>query len=563
MPDLIQCLKGQDSSFQRIVAHLWGIEVDLSDARQGLGSMVAAMREPLKISEALESIPEEAIIALNFLLQNNGRFPWSQFVRRFGEVREMGAGRRDRERPFENPVSPTEALWYRALVGRTFFDTGRGMEEYAYIPEDLIPLIPATMVNTKTEIGRPANPQELHTTRAASDRILDHACTLLAALRLGVQLDAIHLEFDSEVSNPPTNNTVRLTPQVIKQLLAAADLLDEQDVPLPEPTRTFLEAPRGEALALLANAWLSSKTFNELRLLPGLRFEGEWTNDPLQARQAVLDFVSTLPADTWWSLEAFVDDIHRYFPDFQRPAGDYDSWFIRQEGSGEYLRGYENWDEVDGALVRYIITGPMHWLGIVDLASSKSNSPALFCWPDAFKLSRWSPALLEGTSPAGLPQEDGLIQISSRGFLSVARLAPRAIRYQIARFCAWDGVRKDVYVYSITPASLQRAANQGLKTGQLLTLLRRTISVLPPNLVQALERWEKQGTQARLESMMVLRLPSHEVLEALRASSIARFLGDPLGPTAIAVKPGAIEKVAASLVEMGYLIDVKSGEGEE
>jgi hypothetical protein len=68
-----------------------------------------------------------------------------------------------------------------------------------------------------------------------------------------------------------------------------------------------------------------------------------------------------------------------------------------------------------------------------------------------------------------------------------------------------------------------------------------------------LERWEEQGSQARLERLLVLRLSSAEILQELRASRAARFLGEPLGPTAVIVKPGTREKVLAALAEMGYL----------
>jgi hypothetical protein len=42
-------------------------------------------------------------------------------------------------------------------------------------------------------------------------------------------------------------------------------------------------------------------------------------------------------------------------------------------------------------------------------------------------------------------------------------------------------------------------------------------------------------------------------LKALQDSRAARFLGIPLGPTAIMVKRGAEEKVLVALLEMGYL----------
>ena len=68
------------------------------------------------------------------------------------------------------------------------------------------------------------------------------------------------------------------------------------------------------------------------------------------------------------------------------------------------------------------------------------------------------------------------------------------------------------------------------------------------------ERWEERGRgDAILENLLVLRLSSPEVLEALRKSRAARFLGDPLGPTAVIVNPGAAEKVLTILAELGYL----------
>jgi hypothetical protein len=91
----------------------------------------------------------------------------------------------------------------------------------------------------------------------------------------------------------------------------------------------------------------------------------------------------------------------------------------------------------------------------------------------------------------------------------------------------------------------------------LLALLRRHADAVPPTLVKALERWEQHGTEATVEQATVLRLSSPELLQTLRASRAARFLGDPLGPTVVIVRPGAAEKVLAVLAEMGYL-----GEGK-
>ncbi len=152
---------------------------------------------------------------------------------------------------------------------------------------------------------------------------------------------------------------------------------------------------------------------------------------------------------------------------------------------------------------------------------------------------------------------------------------PRAVRYQVARFCEWDDeaqwsssraaayrdqgrteTKPEEYKYHITPHSLTKAKEQGLKVEQLLTLLaKHSDAGIPPVLVKALKRWEVNGTEARAETQIVLKVSRPEVLEELRKSKAARFLGEPLGPTTVTVKSGAIQKVMEALTELGLLMD--------
>lgn len=554
-PDLAKSLAGFDSGHLQIVAGLWGVEFnpsssiraspDLSEPRHASEQLAAVLLDPQLVAEVLEALPEAAQFALEDLQATSGSMPWAQFVRRHGEVREMGPGRRDRELPHRNPVSAAEMLWYRALVGRAFFDTPDGPVEFAYIPEDLLALLPQQQRRAPGPVGHLAGRGEYAHVYPASDRILDDACTLLAGLRLDLLPEEIELH-PHPLPHP-------LSPLSLKALLDAAGMLDEQNHPLPEPTRAFLEAGRGEALAALAKAWLESQAFNELSLLADLLLEGEWANDPRRARRAILDLLLTVPRGAWWNLESFVAGVREQQPDFQRPAGDYDSWFIRSRKSGEYLRGFECWEQVDGALVRFIITGPMHWLGFLDLAAPGSERPVA-----AFRWSGWSGALLAGKPPSGLAVEEEKLLVGSDARLQLPTGVPRTVRYQIARFCAWEKMEGNVYRYRLTPASLERARRQGLRVSHLIVLLRRHAEAVPPSLVRALERWEEAGVEARFEKLVVLRFASPEVMQKVRASRAARFLGEPLGPTAIVVKPGAQEKVLAILAELGYLGEIKA-----
>ena len=551
MPDLIQSLQGRDLGHLRIVAELWRVPFDAPDARVGLRRLAVLLLDAVVIQEMLQGLPSGARQALDDLLQNDGRLTWTLFTRRYGSVREVGPVRRDRDRPYGPSASPAEALWYRALVARAFFDMPAGPEEFAYIPDDWLPLMPAAASAGGAPLGRPASPSERANAALADERLLDHACTLLAALRLGLSLEAQQAAIPWQEA-PLSVSPYPLSLPALQDLLSAAGQLDVGRQPLADPVRAFLEADRGEALAILVRAWLRSRAYNELRLLPGLSAEGEWHNDALRARQAALDFLSTVPADTWWSLAAFISAVRQEQPDFQRPAGDYDSWYIRDVNSGEYLRGFEHWEDVDGAVIRFMICGPLHWLGLIDLAVPFEGAPAA-----AFRWSGWAASLLRGEAPAGLSVEDEALSIGSDGSLRVPRHAPRAVRYQAARFCTWSGEDHGAYLYQLTPASLERARQQGLRVSHLMTLLRRHTLGVPANLARALERWDEHGVEARMEKVLVLRLSTPEMLQSVRASKAARFLEEPLGPTAVIVKPGAWQKVMAVLTEMGYLGEIE------
>jgi hypothetical protein len=544
MPDLLHTLEIHDLGFLKMVASTWGIDISAPDAATALPALTSAMLSRPLIAEMLEVLDEEAREALQVLLENEGRLPWSQFCRRFGDMRIMGSARRDRERPDLMPASSVEMLWYRALIGRAIFNLPPEPQDYAYIPDDLIQYLHPLSAVQITPIGRPASPAECAQPILAADHIIDQACTLLAALRMNANLQAL-----------PVSDWL-MTPIQLRELLRAAGLVDHSGFPLPDTVRPFLETGRGAALAHLANAWMHSDIFNDLLLLPGLKFEGEWANNPLQTRQTVLEMLSQLPQGTWWSLPAFTAGVRERRPDFQRTAGDYDSWFIRKDGSETFLRGFSCWDEVEGALLRFIITGPLHWLGMTDLAAPKPKTE-----PTAFRLSAWAASLWHGNPPEGLPIEKEPVRVTSDGRLILTSLSPRWVRYQVARFCQWEGETKGEYRYRIVPSSLEQAQQQGLRPAHLLALLRKfAAGPLPPDLRKALEGWEKFGVQANIEPVILLRVSSPEILDALRKTRAARDLGEVLSPTTVLIKPGRAGALRSALAECGYLTEVKLGE---
>jgi hypothetical protein len=261
-----------------------------------------------------------------------------------------------------------------------------------------------------------------------------------------------------------------------------------------------------------------------------------------------LNLLDAIPEGGWWSINAFARDIKQKYADFQRPAGDYDSWFIKREADGQYLRGFASWDQVDGALIRFFITGILHWLGQVDLCVAEGAAE-----PTSFRIvnSEFHVA----------SKEDKKLNISSQGLISIPRLAPRVVRYQVSRFCEWDTPKEDVYRYRISTSSLTKAKEQGLKIEHLLALLsKHSDAGVPPSLVKALKRWEVNGTEARVQTQVILKVSKPEVLEEMRKSKAAKFLGEVLSPTTVVVKGGAVQKVMEALMELGIVGETQIGE---
>lgn len=559
MPDLFHSLLRQDIGHLRIIAELWGLELNSSKAEGAMEELCASLLDPNLLAELIDSLPSEADSALNSLVNAGGRIPWATFTRKYGDIREAGAGKRDREKLYLNPSSATEILFYRGLIARAFFDTEKGPQEFAYIPDDLLSLLKREEKKVeggrKTEavavasepLGRPASPGEKGREIPADDSILDDAATLLAALRMGMSLDSASVQANIQKQAPG-----------LHALLASAKLIRKNTIQA-DAVKAFLESPRADALKMLQSAWMESESFNELKLTPGIVCEGEWMNQPLETREFLLNLLGDIPEGKWWSINAFVREVKLKYPDFQRPAGDYDSWFIKRASDGQYLRGFTHWEEVDGALIKYFITDILHWLGQVDLSVAEGAAEAT-----SFRTS----------SLAGGKVESGKIAVTSSGRISVPRDAPRVVRYQISRFCEWEDVgrvakhieTKDyVYRYRVTTNSLTHAKEQGLNAGQLLALLvKHTGNKVPPSLVKALKRWEVNGTEARVQTQVILKVSRPEVLEEMRKSKAARFLGEALSPTMVIVKSGAIQKVMEAMAELGLLVeDASAGMKEE
>lgn len=590
MQKLLQTLTEYDLELLQVIANRWDVDLSARDAKQAAEQLSAAMLKPEKVAEVWARLEDAHRGALQALIGAGGKMAMAMFGRMFGEIRQMGPDRIVREKPHLDPASAAEALYYRGLLAMTFAEAdtdkektgekgkGKGKAKEAakarptvavvYVPTDLMPLMPTTDTALKREIDKQSAPPvvppapEPETIRQADTTIIDDLTTILAACQVEDVPFGADGAMDSEYRTalkPYTlgsNTAVRfhlMTGLAIDMGIAGLSGEGTQILkPIAQKARGWMDGTRPAQIRALAEAWRSSVTFNELMYVPNLKIE-RVSNDPLLARQTVLSFLEQVPPNGWWPISELIEAVKEEEPDFQRPDGDYESWYIRDAQSGEYLRGFEkSWDKVDGALLRFILIGPLYGLGLLDLSGDLT-----LC-----RLTAYGRAFVDRADwPANVPNEGLPVKVLADGTCEVPRGANRYERFQLARFTQWLSAGEP-YRYKINADGLETAKRQGFKAEMLITFLRRvTDNALPENVIRQIELWRQQNEGGAVEAatisrVMVLRLPRPEMLDALmKEPSLRKYLGATLGPAAAIVRPGQWEALLTALRESGMAVE--------
>ena len=127
---------------------------------------------------------------------------------------------------------------------------------------------------------------------------------------------------------------------------------------------------------------------NDLDLIETLIFEGKTSGNLKFSRNALINHIQNLSDDAWYSFDDLCSWIHQNEPDILRSGGDYEAWFIKNSTTGEYVRDFKYWPQVEGAYIRMMLQKPLFWLGFLDLGKLPGESQ-----PSVFRKSKWFNAL--------------------------------------------------------------------------------------------------------------------------------------------------------------------------
>jgi hypothetical protein len=538
-----------------------GLELSTNSRDDAAAQLAAALAEPAATAAALAACSAGGQTAWQALVAAGGKLKTPVFARHHGAIRPVGPGRLEREAVWQQPQGPAEELWYRGLIFRGFADLGDGPAEYIYIPPELLPAAPPAAPQTPATI-LPAAPAPPRKQQAFNTFAVD-LCALLAALR------ETPLHTDT-AGKPRSADLARLReglllPDAIRLDLALALArgrgwlaVDRDRLALNSQAATgWLRLTPWEQMRGLFHAWRESADagpagWNDLRRIPALQAEGAWRNDPLAARRAILAALGRLEAGAWHTVNDLVGWIKAADPDFQRPDGSYTGWYLRDVETGRYLSGFESWDEVEGRLIRFIVTGPLFWLGALALGEEADAAPQAFCLTEA------GAAWLGKPLPRELPRPAHL-SIDEQFIITAPLLLPLLDRFRLLRFTEPAG---EPYLpgrptrHRITRGGLARARAGGVAAQAIVEFLQRASGGrAPARVIAALARWDQHGGAVRITRGAVVRVTDANILAALRADpAAAPLLGDLLSAQAAIVREADLPKLLKALEELGYTV---------
>lgn len=565
--DLYRCLDEYALPLLSALAGVWQVPPH-HDPRALIERLAAVMTTPAALERVLAGLTPAARQALGELVREGGAAPGHRFYHVYGQIRRFGLARLLREQPWLAPANALEELLYKGLIYRAYGTAGDYLGEILVIPQQLLERLPP--LDARAPQVAPLQMEPPARVAQDGDALVEDMLAVLARLRQGgVRVE--QRQGRARRLSPPLSEW-GLGPRwqgeahphrlaLIERLLWRLRLAHEaRGVLAPSlRAREWLRLPTPQAAERLYLAWRDDSRWDELKLTPSLRWtEALPPHEPQAARGAVLGLLAQCPAGEWLTLEGFVQALKHHRPDFLRPDGDYRSWRVRDAQSGQPLDGFEAWDQVEGALARYIVAMPLRWLGAVEVGYAATEDERV----TTFRITPRGRAWLAGqeSAPPTVPPQAAPALIRDDFTVTLPLAGTLYERYQLERFAEWQSQDAQAATYRITAESIWRSQNAGIKPEQIAQFLKRiSQDRVAPAVQRALQDWGGRFGRVMMRRAVVLRTADEKTMQQIAARAELRpLLGESLSPTACLVDERHVEELTRRLKALGIWPHVKS-----
>jgi hypothetical protein len=360
----------------------------------------------------------------------------------------------------------------------------------------------------------------------------------------------------------------------LRLLLMQLGLLQERNGALRmAPADDFFSLPLLERVQRCYQLVLSGTFWNELLYLPEVNVRPlpqpfELAQDEvIHSRQLVIERMLREPWEGWHDFSAFIARTKLYVPYLLFPkqygarAERYTSasnpygWDFRLRRG--WLTHREGWHMVEGGFIRAFISGPLYWLGLVDV---DQHEPPL-----SFRLIPEAPNVMSNVPfTIEVPVSGRLIVQPNFEVLALAPLS-EVLLVRLDRFAERISL-EHIAQYRITKASVTAALRRGLSSETMIEALQNaTDGEIPQNVRYSLVEWERQVRRIEAwPNATLLEVDDEALLDALCSDPQTGLLfARRLTSRLVEVMPHKLSAVQELLWQRNYLPALSTDPGAE
>jgi hypothetical protein len=554
MYSLRESLEKTPTIILRGIASFWETDNPEESGRPRLvDGLLEQMGRADVVRQILRRLGDEEREVLRLLLASGGQIQAPRLTRSFGPLRS----------PQLAPAAPAELnavekLHRKGLLFRALAAMADWQGAVFYIPRDLLPFLPRVPQVAVEDHLRSLDDQTvlptppflfLHRDVAVLLAVLHREHYVLA--NEGQWSEDLVTALEAFVSAPhPAYRSILLA------MAWQAHLFSPDFEGILRPTaegKQWMRAPRELRSRVLFEAWRHHPTWDDLAGIPALEVEHLWPPDPVRPRQRLLRHLASAEAGSWFSVSDLSAWIESCDPEFLRSTGAANQRpQVRLQETGERLAGPASWKQVEGRYLDFLVAGPLHWLGVVELGQVEGSLVA-------FRLTPLSQFLwYRDVAPPELSEESIIVEGTFEVWVPV-EASPYIIF--VLEGCAERLQQDHVSHYRLTREALHWALGRGLRVDDLLDLLARYgRGEVPQNVAYTLEEWTKTYGQLRLHQPLLLSAEDALLLEEVLADTEVRSsCGDPLSSTSVEVLSEHAFALVQRLGRLGYLPKVEEG----
>lgn len=352
----------------------------------------------------------------------------------------------------------------------------------------------------------------------------------------------------------------------------------------PEVKEQFLRQPELAQRAVLARTYFSMENWSELwdvlRHEPQLHLRRSLVyshNKPMslqvdlaQFRNVVLRVLAGLPSNRWLKIDELLpllktiwpsfdqsryNPSHFYYPSQQKPA-----WYLAQTSSDKPLdlKDEANWQLAQGNFIVQLITGPLHWLGLIDVYENdgqpveiRLHGLADLYWDRVDAPAAPHPTLSQ--SAAATPAEAMTIDGET------ISINPTAVSTQMHNLldtlARLDEVLPDRFVYTLDVEAAHATFEAGQTLANITTRWEELLAQpMPEHILARLESWWQGYGQVRIyENITVIEFSDDYALSEMKAvTSLSQQLIAEISPRLVLIPVEAVARLTSELERAGY-----------